>query len=155
MKFVTQLGLLLVGLSVIAPAYAAKDPNLKLIKARQSEMQLRSYNAGPLFGMAKGKMEYDAEMATNLANNLKMLLDLDMGRAWAQGTDNEAYPGKTTALPKVWTTYPEIGKYGKKYKEAVNELASAAGNGVDALKSKIGDLGKACKACHDDFREKE
>jgi len=26
---------------------------------------------------------------------------------------------------------------------------------VDALKSKIGPVGKSCKGCHDEFREKE
>ena len=55
-------------------------------------------------------MPYDAEMASSLANNLATLLELDMGRAWAKGTDNEAYPGKTTALPKIWSTYPEIAE---------------------------------------------
>jgi cytochrome c556 len=118
-------------------------------------MQLRTFNLGPLFAMAKGKIDYDAELASMLAGNLKLMLDLDNGRAWAQGTDTEAYPGKTIALPKVWTTYPEIGKYGKKYVSAVNELVAVAGGGVDALKSKIGPVGKACKGCHDEFREKE
>jgi cytochrome c556 len=155
MKITTQFFLLLVGLAVTAPGFAAKDPNLKIIKARQSEMQLRSFNAGPLFGMAKGKMEYDAELAATLAGNLKLLLDLDNGRAWKKGTDNSMYEGKTTALPKIWTTYPEISEYGKKYKKAVMELASAAGNGADALKGAMGPLGKSCKGCHDDFREKK
>ena len=68
-----------------------KDPNLGLIKARKAEMQLRSFNAGPLFAMAKGKMDYDAELAASAANNLKQLLDQDMGRAWAEGTANDNY----------------------------------------------------------------
>ncbi|MFT5399499.1 MAG: cytochrome c556 [Planctomycetota bacterium] len=153
MKFAPRLCLLLLGLSFVAPAFAAKDPNLDLIKARQSQMQLRAFNVGPLFGMAQGKMEYNAEMASKLAANLKLMLELDMGRAWAADTDISKYPGKTTALPEVWTTYPEIGKYGKKYIDAVNELAAVAGNGRDALKSKIGALGNACKGCHDEFRE--
>ncbi len=33
-------------------------------------MQLRSFNAGPLFAMAKGQMAYDAELAKTLANEL-------------------------------------------------------------------------------------
>lgn len=152
----TSLGLLLIGLTFVAPAFAAeKDPNLKLIKARQSDMQLRSFSAGPLFGMAKGKMAYDAELAGTLANNLKALLELDMGRAWKKGTDNEAYPGKTRALPKNWTTYPKAAEKGKAYAKAVGELAAVAGNGLDALKGKIGALGDGCKGCHDDFREKK
>jgi len=155
MKFTSKLILILAGLALSAPGIAADDPNLKLQKARQGEMQLRSFNVGPLFGMAKGKMDYDAELASKLANNLKIQLDLDMGRAWKQGTANDAYPGKTTALPKIWTTYPEIADYGKKYANAINELAAEAGNGADALKSKMGAVGKSCKGCHDEFREKQ
>lgn len=155
MRIHTRIGLLLAGLALVATGHAADDPLEKAIKARQGEMQLRSFNAGPLFGMAKGQVDYDAELASKLAGNLKLLLDLDNGRAWAAGSHNEAYPGKTTALPKIWDTYPEISDYGKNYAKAVNELAAVAGKGQDALKSKIGDLGKSCKACHDDFREKK
>lgn len=156
MNKLSKIGLLAIGLSLTAPAIADKhDPNLKLIKARQGEMQLRAFNAGALFGMAKGKIPYDAELATTSANNLLTQLDLKMGRAWAKGTDNEAYPGKTTALPKIWETYPEIAEKGKAYAKAVKELAPVAGNGLDALKGKISALGDGCKGCHDEFREKK
>ena len=155
MKLTSKIGVLLLASALSAPLSAGNDPLEKAIKARQGEMQLRSFNAGPLFGMAKGKMDYDAELAGKLANNLKIQLGLDMGRAWPQGSDNSAYPGKTTALPKIWETYPEISEYGKKYAKAVNELAAVAGNGADALKGAIGNLGKSCKGCHDDFREKK
>jgi cytochrome c556 len=154
-RFVHLLGLLLIGLSIALPASAAKDPKKDAIKARQGEMHLRSFNAGPLFAMAKGKMPYDAEMAKKLANNLKLMLDLDNGRAWMKGTSNKDYPDDTTALPKIWETWPDIADYGKKYAKAVNEVAAVAGNGQDALKGKIKDLGKACKNCHDDFRKKD
>jgi cytochrome c556 len=150
-----QVCLLLIGITLTGTSFAGDDPLLNAIKARQGEMQLRAFNAGPLFGMAKGKIDYDAEMAGKLAGNLKLLLDLDNGQAWAQGSDNENYAGKTTALPNIWTTYPEIADYGKKYVMAVNELVAVAGNGQDALKSKIGALGKSCKGCHDEFREKK
>ena len=155
MRIASRLCLMIIGLALAAPGFAAKDPNLKLLKARQGEMQLRSFNVGPLFGMAKGKMEYNAELAATLANNLKTQLELDMGRAWKKGTGNDAYPGKTTALPKIWTTYPEIADYGKKYAKAINELAADAGNGVDSLKAKMGAVGKSCKGCHDEFREEQ
>jgi cytochrome c556 len=155
MKSITSICLLILVLSLSANSFAADDPLMNAIKARQGEMQLRSFNAGPLFAMAKGKIDYDAELANMLAGNLKLMLDLDNGRAWAQGSDNEKYPGKTTALPKIWTTYPEIGDYGKKFAMAVNDLAMTAGNGADALKSKLGALGKSCKGCHDEFREKK
>ena len=153
MNIMARIILMLVTLGLTSPGFAAQDPNEKAIKARQGQMQLRSFNAGPLFGMAKGQIDYDPALATKLAGNLKLMLDLDNSRAWAAGSHNEAYPGKTTALPKIWDTYPEISEYGKNYAKAVTELAAVAGNGLDALKSKVGPLGKACKACHDDFRE--
>lgn len=153
MKILSHSALLIIGLSLAVPGIAGNDPLMNAIKARQGQMQLRAFNVGPLFGMAKGKIAYDAELAAKLAGNLKLMLDLDNGRAWAKGSDTDSYSGKTTALPKIWTTYPEIAEYGKKYAMAVNDLALVAGNGVDALKSKLGALGKSCKGCHDEFRE--
>lgn len=155
MRIASRLFFLIIGLTLAAPGFAAKDPLKNAIKARQGEMQLRAFNVGPLFAMAKGKIDYDAAMANKLAGNLKLLLDLDNGRAWAKGSDIDNYMGDTTALPEIWTTYPEISEYGKKYATAVNELAAEAGNGVDALKSKIGPVGDSCKGCHDEFREKQ
>lgn len=134
---------------------ADDDPNLHLIKARQGEMEVRAFSAAPLFAMAKGKMPYDAELAGKLANNLKVLTQLDMGGAWAPGTGKDKYEGKTHALPEIWSTYPKIAEAGKAYKMAVDELAAVAGTDLEGLRSKIGDLGKSCKGCHDDYREKE
>ena len=62
MKTATKLCLLIVGLALAtASSYAAQDPLKKAIKARQGEMQLRAFNVGPLFGMAK--IDYDADLA--------------------------------------------------------------------------------------------
>ena len=155
MNTLSKISLVLIGLTLTTPGFAAKDPNKSAIEARQGEMELRSFFAGPLFAMAKGKIPYDAARAQMLADNLVKLLDIDISSSWVKGTDNEAYPDETTALPAIWTTYPEIGNYGKKYTTAVNELAAVAGKGEDALKSKVGALGKACKGCHDEFREKD
>lgn len=145
--------LLLVSLSFMAPVSAAKDPEESAIDARQAEMQLRAFNAGPLIAMAKGDIPYDAEMASMLANNLKLLVSLDNGRAWMKGTSNEDYPGKTEALPAVWESGSEIGDRGKAFAKAVNELADTAGQGLDAMRPGVVNLGDACKACHDDYRE--
>jgi len=155
MRIATTIGLAIIGLAVMVPSFAAKDPNLKLIAARKGEMQLRSFNAGPLFGMAKGKMEYDAELATTLANNLLTLTKLNNGRAWKKGTDVGAYPDDTTALAKIWSANSGVGDKGRAFKKAVDELAMVAGDGIDALKPKVGALGKSCKGCHDDFRKKK
>lgn len=134
---------------------AEDDPNIYLIKARQGEMHVRGFSVAPLFAMAKGKIPYDAEQAQKLANNLKILLDLDMGASWAPNTGKDHYPKDTHALPEIWSTYPKIAEAGKEYGAAVNALAEVAGGGLEALQSKIGDVGQSCKGCHDDYREKE
>jgi len=136
-------------------AIAADDANEKAIKARRAAMQLRVFNAGPLFAMAKGKMPYDAELASTLANNLSLESQMNSGRSWPKGSDNGAYNGKTRARPEIWSTYPAVADKGKAYGQAVAKLATSAGNGLDGLKAGIGDLGKACKSCHDDFRAKD
>lgn len=134
---------------------AGDDPLLKAIKARQAEMTLRSFNAGPLFGMAKGDIEYDAELAATLANNLLTLTTVNSGRMWPEGSDNEAWPDDTRSLPEIWTTYPDIEDKEKAYVDAITALAGVAGNGLGELRSVIGDVGQSCKGCHDDFRAEE
>ena len=147
--------LVVVGLTLALSATAAKDPNEKAIKARKAVMTLQSWYAGPLFQMAKGDMDYDAEMARTFAAHLSMMADAEGGAMWPPGTDNVTYAGKTRALPEIWSTWPEAGKKAEALSEAAAALAAVAGDGLDALRSKIGPVGKACKGCHDDFRAEQ
>ena len=156
MKKVLSLFLTMLIFTLSTKTFAVdEDPNLQLIKARQGEMELRTYSVMPLFSMAKGEIPYNSEQAVKLANNLKVLMELDIGGAWAQGTGKDKYSGKTHALPEIWSTYPKVAEAGLAYDVAIEELAAEAGNGLAALRSKIGSVGDSCKGCHDDFREKE
>lgn len=154
MKIALRIFLACFGLSLVMPLFAHDDdPMVTAIKARQGEMQIRAHNLRPLIGMAKGKIAYDPQLASQLMGNLKLLLDLDTSRDWPQGSDNESYPDKSRALPNIWTTYPEIGEYAKDYAAAVNALNDVAGDGLGALQSKIGALGDSCKGCHDEYQK--
>ena len=146
--------LVVTGLSLAFAVSAADDPNEKAIGARQAVMKLQSWYAGPLFGMAKGDLEYDADMAKAYASALSTMATIEGGAMWPPGTDNGAYAGKTRALPELWTTWPEAGEKANALSEATAALAGVAGDGLDALRSKIGAVGQACKGCHDDFRAK-
>ena len=144
--------LVVVGLTLAFVASAAKDPNEKAIKARKAVMTLQSWYAGPLFQMAKGDMEYDAEAATAYAAALNTMASIKGDMMWPPGTDNGAYADKTRALPEIWSTWPEAGEKAQALSEASAALSEVAGDGLGALRSKIGAVGKACKGCHDDFR---
>jgi cytochrome c556 len=146
--------LVVVGLTLAFAASAAKDPNEKAIKARKAVMTLQSWYAGPLFQMAKGDMDYDAETARAYAAALNTVATIKGDMMWPPGTDNGAYEGKTRALPEIWSTWPEAGEKAQALSEASAALSEVAGDGLGALRSKIGAVGKACKGCHDDFRAK-
>ena len=152
MQSATRWFFALLGLALAFAAPAADDPNEKAIKARQAAMTLQSWYAGPLFQMAKGDREYDAETAKMYAEHLHLMASAEAAAMWPIGTDNEAYEGKTRALPETWSTWPEAGNKAQALAEASADLAAVAGDGLDALRSKIGAVGNACKACHDDFR---
>ncbi len=144
--------LAVVGLTLACAASAAKDPNEKAIKARQAAMTLQSWYAGPLFQMAKGDMDYDAEAATAYAAALHAMTTIKGDMMWPPGTDNVAYPDKTRTLPALWSTWPAVAEKGQALADASAALAEVAGDGLGALRSKIGAVGQACKGCHDDFR---
>lgn len=143
------------GLTFLVTATAGDDPLEDAIKARRGFMQIVEFNVGPLYGMAKGKIEYDAEAAATYANNLKAAAMMNNGAMWPEGSANEFYSGVTRALPSIWTTYPKVAEANQAWKDATNDLAEVAGNGLDALRSKLGAVGDSCKGCHDDFRAED
>ena len=154
MKKLSQFMLLVVGIAVILPTLAAeKDPNKNAIKARRAVMTLQSWYAGTLFGMAKGKIEYNADAAKNAAANLNMMANADGSNMWPEGSDNVAYKGDTRAKMEGWTKYDK--KYSQALKDATGAMAGAAGNGLEALRANIKALGDSCSGCHDEYRAKD
>ena len=106
MKTLSMIILFTVGCAVVVPLYAGSDDsNEAAIKARRALMTLHGWYAGPLFRMAKGDIEYDAEAASTAAANLKMVANADASAMWPVGSDNEAYEGQTRALIEGWSEY--------------------------------------------------
>ena len=157
MKFLSKVTVVAaIGITAVAgwPAIADKhDPNEKAIEARRALMKLHGWYAGPLFGMAKGNIEYNADAAKIAAENLKMVLKADTSAMWPKGSHKAAYPGKTRALEKAWTQYDP--KHREAAEKAADNMAAAAGNGLDALRANIGALGDSCSGCHKATRAKD
>jgi len=147
------LGLTATAITWSPVALSDDEASEKAIKARQGLMQVYSFNLGMLSAMAKGEQDYDAELAVIAAENLSAAASMNTGPMWPQGSSNEDH--ETRALPEIWSTYPKVAEKGKALTEASAALASVAGDGLDALKGGIGDVGKSCKGCHDDFRAKK
>ncbi|WP_193182011.1 c-type cytochrome [Nisaea sediminum] len=151
-----KVSIALAGAAVVATlagTSAFADGHLeKAIEARNAQMKLYSWNLGMLGGMAKGTVEYDAAKASAAASNLAALSAMSSQGMWPEGSDSFAMEGKTRAMPEIWTTYPAISEKGAALKDAAAKLAEVAGNGLDALKGGVGDVGKACGDCHKQFR---
>ena len=145
--------------ALLAPLSASADGHAeameKAVKARQGLFQLYAFNLGQLGAMAKGNVEYNADAAQAAANNLLAAVSMSMGPAWPEGSDNTGImKGKTRAKPEAWSTYPAVAKKGDALKAAVIELQANAGS-LDGIRANIGNVGAACKGCHDDFRAKD
>ncbi|MEZ5652029.1 MAG: cytochrome c [Burkholderiaceae bacterium] len=146
----------LAALCALQPATAADEPFKKEIKARQGLMQVYAFNLGMLAAMAKGEAPYDAKVAATAATNLKLATDMKNGAMWAKGSSHAdaGLDKMTNAKPDIWQAGSKIGERSKALVMAVADLPAAAGAGLDQLKAGVGNVGKACKGCHDDFRRK-
>lgn len=131
-------------LSTTALAHQVKEePNQSY---RQSYFALIGANAGPLFGMAQGKIDYSQEQAATHIGNLKALSSIDVTTAFPAGSDK----GTTRAKPEIWSNTDDFKNKFVAMQDAVNAL-SAGSKGIDNL----GGLGQSCKSCHDDYKAKD
>jgi len=156
MKRIVKSLILAAGAATLFAGVAAADGHLgKAVKARQSLMQIYSFNLGQLGAMAKGTVEYNSDNANAAAQNLLHAVSMNQGAMWPQGSDNGAMGDKTAALPEIWSTYPAITEKGKALITAVEGLVKVAGTDLAGLQGAIGGVGGACGSCHKTFRQKK
>lgn len=127
----------------------------KPIKARQSLMQLYSWNLGTLGEMAKGAVPYDAAKAKQAADNLLTLTALGDGAMWPQGSDSTANKGATRAKAEAWAADSDVGEKHKALTDAAAKMAEVAGSGLEAVQGQMKAVGGACGACHKKYREEK
>ena len=138
-----------------ATAVLADGHENPAVKARRGYFQVILFNAGPLFGMAKGEVEYDAELASSLAANLDALSGMSVINMYPAETHNEALAGQTRALAKIWENTPDFVEKYEAFGAATDALVAKAGGGLDGLREAVGQLGGSCKGCHDNYRAKD
>lgn len=144
---------------LLAPASAVSqgkpDAGARAITARQGFMQVVGWEVGPLFGMAKGEMAYDAEAAMASAANLNAITDYPVDLLFVPGTAKAERPGKTRALAEIWADPARFAKALDDWRAAVAVVAAEAGKGQAQLAAAVGAMGKTCGGCHKPFRAKE
>lgn len=138
-------------LAIAAGALAQGKPEDE-IRYRQSVMNVIGHAFGPMIAMAQGKIPYDKAVVAKNSNLIEALIGLPWP-AFGPGTDKGA---PTQASKKIWSEPAKFKHASDNVQQAVADLDKTAQGGDEkTVKVALGHLGKACKACHDDFRTKE
>jgi cytochrome c556 len=136
-------------LGVGESAMAQQKPE-DAIKYRQSALFIMGQSFGPLAAMAKGDRPYDKELAIKNATIVEFMSKLPWDK-FGPGTDM----GNTKAKPEIWENMDDFKAKAEKMQAETAKLLQAAQTGDPAaLKAQVGETGKACKACHDNYRNK-
>lgn len=118
---------------------------------RQSWFAMIGSNFGPMVAMVKGEMPWDERQMAGYSDQLAALTTLDVLRGFADGSDK----GTTRAKPEIWENKPDFESKMNDLKAAVEKLQTVANtNDRKAIAMQVGATGKACKACHDDYKSK-
>jgi cytochrome c556 len=131
------------------PAAAQFQKPEDAIKYRQSALTVMASHVGRIGAMAQGKVPFDAKAAADNAAIVSTLVHLPF-TAFGEGTD-KGLPNR--AKPEIWKEPAKFKAAADALAVEVGKLDAAAKSGsLDAIKTAMGGVGKACKACHDDFR---
>ena len=119
---------------------------------RQAVFKLLGFNMGPIGGMAKEVVEFDAALAERNARRIAALAPMIPELLAAM--DTREFDVETLALPLIWDNMGEFGDAANKLVDAANSFADVAAGGdrattLEAVRS----LGGACGDCHDRFRK--
>jgi len=135
------------GASLEALAQAKPDV---LVKQRQAAMTLQGKYLGPIGGMLKGNIPYNADVVAVNATFLE-----NLSRMPWDGFDPSTRGEKSKAKPEVFT---DTAKFKAAYELLEAETAKlgavARAKNEAGVRAAFGGVAKACGACHDAFREK-
>lgn len=132
--------------AVVMTAYApASNAQMDLIKERQDTMKAIGGGMKKLGDMAKGAMAYDAA-AVSEAGNAMAEHFAKLATLVPEGSiSDESY-----AKPEIWQDMAGFTAAREKAEAAAKSLAATSDEA--GFKAALGDLGGACKGCHEKFR---
>jgi cytochrome c556 len=144
------LVLMLAACSALFAGSAIAQKPEDAIKYRQGVYRVIGWNFGAMAAMAKGEKPYDAAAFARHAEIVAFMSKLPL-EGFTPGSEN----GETKAKPEIWLDMDDFkAKLEKMQAEAAKLAEVAKGGDLAASKAQLGETGKACKACHDKYRNK-
>jgi len=140
---------LALGVGIAASASAQVKPEV-LVKQRQAAMTLQSKYLGPIGGMLKGNIPYNADTVALNATFLE-----NLSRMPWDGFQQSTSGVKSDAKPEIYTDMGKFRAAAETLEAATAKLGAAARAKDEAgVKAAFGGVAKACGSCHDTFRVK-
>lgn len=145
----------LAALVMAAPAFAQQAPRPEsLVKWRQSAYQVVAWNSGRIKASVEGA--YNKDEVVQAANTIAALANAGLGSLFVPGTETAKGWHDTAAKPALFTDGAKVGELAGNFNKEANELARVAATGdAAAVKAQFARLNRTCKACHDDYRQKD
>ncbi len=158
LKKVLSVGALALTSALIVNAYAQEDapPTPAELAAaatetRQAVFKLLAFNMAPISRMARGAMEFDAELAernalriADLAPMIPELFDV---------YDTREFDVETEALPVIWDNNEDFAQKARELRAAAIIFADIAADGDrGATIAGIRAFGSTCGNCHREYR---
>ena len=152
-KLIAGLSLGVMTLTGATLSFAEMDVE-DAIYYRQAGYGFMSWNMGKIKAQTVDEsVPYNKDQVAAAANVIAAIANSSMGALYPAGSDMSKVKG-TDLKPEFFQNPEEVGKIARNFNAAANELAQVAATGDKAAIAKaFGNVGQACKACHDKFRE--
>lgn len=141
----------------VAASVSAQMKPEDMIKARQSGYTFMAWNMGKIKAqVVDGSVPFNKDQVLAAANVVAAVANSGMGALYAPGTDKGMGWKETRLKPAFFTEQDEVRKIAMNFIQQANTLQQVAATGDQgAIKAQFGEMGKACKACHDKYRTEE
>jgi cytochrome c556 len=155
-KNAVRASLAILALSVAFAAQAQLSAE-DMVKFRQSGYTFMSWNMGKIKAQAvDGSVPYNAEQVAAAANAIAAIANSGMGALYGPDTLDATGWKQTRLKANFFDEQEKVREVAVNFIQQANKLQEvAAGGDQQAVAAQFGELGKACKACHDAFRAEE
>ena len=146
MKTLTLATIALLATSQFASAESPEN----YIKYRQAMMKAIGGHMGASSQILRGKVSPEGHLAMHA--DALAALSANLTALFPEGSDF----GETKAKAEIWDNWSTFEKAAANSKQATAEFAAAVASGdAERIKAAQKAVGKSCKGCHKDFREKD
>ena len=133
-------------------AASAEERAQTAIDTRQGLLKVVASYFGPIVGMARGQIPFDAAVVEKNAGKIAQLTPM-LEDVFAKDTRESGL--QSGAKDGIWEDMADFKSKASTTTERAIALANAASQGKGPTMKAFGALGASCKGCHESYREKD